>query len=136
MLKAMRGILITSTILLIAINAMAQSAPSGRWWRSPRVVKALNLTGSEIQQLENAYGQSRREMIELKNRVEKEQFELENMMAKRKINESAIRNQNRKLEKARSDLADAKFSFVIQVRKIIGHARFQQLVELQPSRRR
>jgi hypothetical protein len=51
-------------------------------------------------------------------------------MGKRKLNESAIRKQNRKLEKARSDLADAKFSFVIQVRKIIGHARFQQLVDL------
>lgn len=132
MLKAMRGILITMAILLIAVNTMAQSAPSGRWWRSPRVVKALKLTGGEIQQLESAYGQSRREMINKKNRVEREQLELENMMGKRKINEPAIRKQNRKLEKARSDLADAKFSFVIKVRKIIGHGRFQQLVNLRP----
>ena len=117
MLKAMRGILITMAILLFAVNTMAQNAPSGRWWRSPRVVKALNLTGGEIQQLESAYGQSRREMINKKNRVEKEQLELENMMGKRKLNESAIRKQNRKLE---------------QVRKIIGHGRFQQLVNLRP----
>ena len=132
MLKTMRGIMMTTIILLFAVTAMAQNPPSGRWWRSPRVVKALNLTGGEIQQLENAYGQSRRKMINQKNRVEKEQFELENMMGKRKLNESAIRKQNRKLEKARSDLADAKFSFVIQVRKIIGHGRFQQLVDLKP----
>jgi hypothetical protein len=58
------------------------------------------------------------------------------MMGKRKIKESAIRKQNRRLEKARSNLADAKFSFVIDVRRIIGHARFQKLVDLQPSRRR
>lgn len=132
MLKAMHGILLTMAILLFAVNTMAQNAPSGRWWRSPRVVKSLNLTGGEIQQLEKAYGQSRREMINKKNRVEKEQLELENMMGKRKLNESAIRKQNRKLEKARSGLADAKFSFVIQVRKIIGHGRFQQLVNLRP----
>ena len=130
MLKTMRGILMTVAILLIAVNALAQSAPSGRWWRTPSIVKALNLTGSEVQQLEKAYGKSRREMIRLKNKVEKEQFELENMMGQRKLDEAAIRKQNRKLEKARSDLADAKFDFVIDVRRIIGHARFQQLVEL------
>jgi Spy/CpxP family protein refolding chaperone len=135
MLKTMRCILMIVAIGLIAVNAFAQSAPSGRWWRSPRVVKALNLTGGEIEQLENAYGESRREMIRLKNKVEKEQFELENMMGRRKLNEAAIRKQNRKLEKARSDLADAKFAFVIDVRRIIGHARFQQLVDMQPSRR-
>jgi Spy/CpxP family protein refolding chaperone len=135
MLKTMRGIIFTITVLLFAVTAMAQDAPAGRWWRSPRVVKALKLSNGEIQQLENSYGQSRREMIHQKNRVEKEQLELENMMGNPKLNESEIRKQNRKLEKARSDLADAKFSFVIQVRKIIGHARFQQLVELKPGRR-
>lgn len=130
MFKTMRGILMTVAIVLIAVNAFAQSAPSGRWWRSPRIVKALNLTGGEIQQLESAYGKSRREMIRLKNKVEKEQFELETMMGQRNLNDAAIRKQNRKLEKARSDLADAKFAFVIDVRRIIGHARFQQLVNL------
>ncbi len=134
MLKTMRGIIITMTVLLFAVTAIAQNAPSGRWWRSPRVVKALNLTNGEIQQLEKAYGQSRRKMINQKNRVEKEQLELENMMGNPKLKEDAIRKQNRKLEKARSDLADAKFSFVIQVRKIIGHARFQRLVDLKPGR--
>lgn len=135
MLKTMRGILMIVAIGLIAVNAFAQNAPSGRWWRSPRVVKALNLSGGEIEQLESAYGKSRREMIRLKNKVEKEQFELENMMGQRNLNEAAIRKQNRKLERARSDLADAKFAFVIDVRRIIGHARFQQLVDMQPSRR-
>ena len=132
MLKTMRGIIMTVAIILFAINAFAQNAPSGRWWRSPQVVKALDLTGSEIQQLESAYGTSRREMIRLKNRVEKEQFELEHMMGQRKTKASAIRKQNRKLEKARSDLADAKFAFVIDVRRIIGHGRFQKLVDMRP----
>lgn len=134
MLKAMRGILVMLTIVLVAATAVAENAPSGRWWRSARVVNALNLTGGEIEQLEDAYAQSRKEMIRLKNRVENEQFELENMMGRKKLNEAKIRKQNRKLEKARSDLADAKFAFVIEVRKIIGHARFQKLVDLQPKR--
>ena len=131
MLKTMRGILITMAVLLIAVNAIAQS-PSGRWWRTPRIVKALNLTGSEIRQLEKAFEKSRSAMIRLKKKVQKEQSKLKNMMKKRDMDEAAIRKQNRKLEKARSDLADAKFAFVIDVRRIIGHARFQKLVDLKP----
>jgi Spy/CpxP family protein refolding chaperone len=131
----MRCLILTILFLLFAVAAVAQDAPSGRWWRSPRVVETLKLTGGEIQQLENAYGRSRREMINRKNRVETEQFELERMMGNPQLNEAEIRKQNRKLEKARSDLADAKFSFVIQARKILGHARFQQLVDLKSKGR-
>lgn len=130
MLRKMCGVLVALTIALTAVSALAQSAPSGRWWRSARVVKELNLTQSETRRLEEAYRQSRRELIKKKSRVESEQFELQNLMDSRNIDEKAIRAQNRKLEKARSDLADEKFAFVIQVRKIIGHERFQRLVRI------
>ncbi len=136
MLKSMHGLIVLIVVLLMTSNTMAQDAPTGRWWRSQQVVKTLNLTNGEIQRLESSYGQSRRQMIKMKNRVETEQFELESMMQNRKLNESAIKAQNRKLERARSDLADAKFAFVIEVRKIIGHQRFQRLVNMQRARKR
>lgn len=132
MIKTMRTIVISMTILLMAVTAMAQSPPSGKWWRNPRVVNALNLTGDEIQRLEQAYEMSRRRMIDLKNKVEREQFELSNMLEKRNMDEAAVRAQNRRLEQARSELADAKFAFVIDVRRIIGAQRFQQLLDLKP----
>ena len=134
MVKVMRCILLTTVLLFIAINAMAQEAPAGRWWQSPRVVEVLNLTPNEVQRLESAYERSRRDMIRLKTSVEREQFELETMMSKKQIDETAVRQQNRKLEQARSALADAKFAFVIDVRKIIGQARFQKLVDMYPGR--
>lgn len=130
MLKSMRAIFVVLAILLLADQIMAQEAPKGRWWRFPEVVSALGLTGSEIQQLEQAYEQSRRQMIGLKSKVEREQFELSNLIEQRKFDEAAIRTQNRNLEKARSDLADAKFAFVIDVRRIIGAQRFQKLLTL------
>jgi Spy/CpxP family protein refolding chaperone len=132
MLKIRCALLVMIMIVLWAIQALAQSPPSGRWWRSPTVIKALNLTQSEIQQLEDAFENSRRKMIDQKSKVEREQFELSRMMEKRNLDENTIRAQNRKLEKARSDLADAKFAFVIDVRRIIGAGRFQRLLELKP----
>ncbi len=132
MLKKLCIVMVAIFMALSAATAMAQNAPSGRWWRSQKVVKALNLTNGETQRLEEAYRQSRRALIKKKSRVESEQFELQSLMDRPKMDEKAIRAQNRKLEKARSDLADEKFAFVIQVRKIIGHKRFQRLVKLRP----
>ena len=131
MLKFARAICVVTIILLLAVPvAMAQDAPKGRWWHSARVVGALNLTPAEIERLEQAYEKFRPQLIRIKSKVEQEQFELSNLIEQSTFDEAAIRAQNHKLEQARSELADVKFTFVIEVRKIIGAERFQQLVEL------
>lgn len=131
MIKFVRVVLVVLAISLLAVQAtMAQDAPKGRWWHSPRVVSALNLTPAEIEQLEQAYDKFRPQLIQAKSKVEQEQFQLSNLIEQSTFDETAIRAQNRKLEQARSVLADVKFAFVIDVRKIIGAERFQQLVEL------
>jgi Spy/CpxP family protein refolding chaperone len=131
MLKFVRAVFIVPVILLLAVQVViAQDAPKGRWWHSPRVVSALNLTPAETEQLEQAYEKFRPQLISSKSKVEQEQFELSNLIEQSTFDEAAIRAQNRKLEQARSELADIKFAFVIEVRKIIGAQRFQQLTEL------
>lgn len=131
MLKFVRAIYVVPIILLLASQVvLAHGTPRGRWWRSSRVVSALNLTSAEIEQLEQAYDKFRPQLIQAKSKVEQEQFELSNLIEQSTFDEAAIRAQNRKLEQARSELADVKFTFVIEVRKIIGAERFQQLVEL------
>ena len=135
MLNRMFGIVIVLSIVLISAAADAQKAPSGRWWRSPQVVKQLKLTNGEIQRLEKAYNQSRRSIIKQKGRVEAEQFELQTMVENRNADATSIKAQHRKLENARSDLAASKFNFVVEARKIIGHDRFQKLLKMQSGQK-
>ena len=131
MLKQASCIFTAVFVLLFVSTAMAQDAPKGRWWRNSNTAKQLNLSKDEIKNLDNAYNESRRRMIQKKSRVESEQFELKDMVERRNFNESAVKAQHRKLEKARSDLASEQFGFVIKSRKIIGRDRFQRLVDLQ-----
>jgi Spy/CpxP family protein refolding chaperone len=131
----MCAIIIASSIAFITGTADAQTGPSGRWWRSAQVKKELKLTSGEIQRLEKAYNQSRRSIIKQKGRVEAEQFELQTMVENRNADAKAIKAQHRKLENARSDLAESKFDFVVQARKIIGHDRFQKLLKMQSGRK-
>ena len=117
-------------LLITAAAVYAQQGPQGRWWRSPKVVKQLNLTNAEIQRLEEAFNQSRLKMIELKSQIKAEQFKLKTLLEKRNLDEAAVKAQNRKLEQARTALANERTAFVLDVRKIIGHQRFQQLLDM------
>ncbi len=136
MFKFVRGFACIITILLAAAAVHAQQGgPSGRWWHSPRVVQQLNLTNSEIQRLEQAFNESRLKMIKQKSRVESEQLKLQMLLEKSKLDEAAIRRQNRELEQARTALANERTAFIVEVRKIIGPQRFQQLLEMGGSGR-
>lgn len=129
MSRLLRGVMLT-LIVLLATSGYAQQGPQGRWWHAPRVAQQLKLTPGEIQQLESAWDESRERMIKLKSKVETEQFRLQTLLEKRQLDETAVRKQNRKLEEARSELANERTGFVVQVRKIIGHDRFQQLLDM------
>ena len=132
MLKRASSVIVAFIAMIgLTGTAMAEDAPKGRWWRNSNTVKQLNLSKDEIKELDSAYKESRRRMIKQKSRVESEQFQLEEMVESRKFDEKAIRQQHRKLEKARSDLAEEQFGFVVKSRKIIGHDRFQKLVDIQ-----
>jgi Spy/CpxP family protein refolding chaperone len=119
-------------ILMIFVMSLpefagGQDIPSGKWWYNQKVVQNLNLTQSEIHQLDQLWVDSQRRLIELKNTVEREQFELDTLLSKKTVDDAAVRQQFKRLERARTDLADERLRFVIGVREIIGPDRFQQL---------
>jgi Spy/CpxP family protein refolding chaperone len=107
--------------------AGGQDIPSGKWWYNQKVVQNLNLTQSEIHQLDELYVDSHRRLIELKNTVEREQFELDTLLGEKTVDDAKVRQQFKRLESSRTDLADERLRFVIGVREIIGADRFQQL---------
>ena len=122
-------------VMLTTVYAYAQNTPSGQWWRSPEVVKQLQITNGEVAQLDKAFEASRIKMVELKGRLEAEQFKLQTMMKKGSADDGAIKAQHGRLEKARTALADERFAFFVQARKIIGHERFQQLLDMAPEKK-
>jgi Spy/CpxP family protein refolding chaperone len=116
--------------------AHAQESYKGRWWRLPAVAEKMQLTETEIRQLDNAFEAARDPMIELKGRVEIEQKKLRALMEQSTLDEKAVLSQHRKQEAARTQLADARFAFLMQVRKIIGPDRFNKLLEIRDEERK
>lgn len=122
---------LTGIVLLIMTISptitMAQEMPFGKWWHNPRMFKQLNLTDAEKAKLDEAFRNSRRKLIDLKSDVERERFELGNLLEHQALKETAAMEQFKKLEKARTNLSTERFSFLLQARKILGAERFQHV---------
>jgi Spy/CpxP family protein refolding chaperone len=124
-------VVVVVTVLAMAGPAMARGASKWRWWQNEEIITLLKVTPEEIKKLDDAYIESRRRMLKLRGRVEAERFELEELLSRPEIDADAIREQNRKMESARSDLAEERLDFLLKSREVLGHERFQKLTEIQ-----
>jgi Spy/CpxP family protein refolding chaperone len=123
-------------LLLVSGVAGAGSRHEHRWWNIPQYMDALQLTSSEMQQLDQVYEASKLDMIKLKGQVEAARLKLEFMMEKEDLDQSAMEAQYDRLDAARSALGKNRFAFFVEVRKIIGPQRFSQLMEIFKERRK
>lgn len=87
----------------------------------------LPIPEKEKGKLDEIFVESRRKLIDLKSSVEREQFELENLLEGEVLDEAAVMEQFKRLEKARGNLSTERFNFILGVRKTIGLERFQRL---------
>ena len=127
MLRNVFSVILLVIFLFAPVIAAGKDVPAGKWWYSPKIQKNLNLSEEEIGKLDDEFAKSRRKLIKLKSEVENEQFELDQLLNKKKVNDAAVKKQFQKLEKARKELANERLQFVIGVRNILGAERFQQL---------
>jgi Spy/CpxP family protein refolding chaperone len=127
MLRNLFRVILPVIYLAAPLMAAAQDVPAGKWWYNPRIQKNLNLSEGDIAQLDRLFADSRLKLIRLKSDVESEQFELDQLLSKKKVDDAEVKKQFQKLEQARKKLANERLDFVIGVRSILGADRFQQL---------
>lgn len=118
---------LVSLWILVPAISMGDNILPGKWWNNPKVAKKLELSKEEKKELDDLFVKSRRRLIDLKSAIEKEQFELENLLESETLDEAATMEQFKKLQKTRENLSTERFSFLIKVRKVLGFERFQYL---------
>ena len=127
MLRNGFNVILLVIFLITPAIAAAQDVPAGKWWYNPKIQKNLKLSKKEISKLDKLFANSRRKLIKLKSEVENEQFELDQLLGQKQVDDKKVKKQFQKLEKARKNLANERLEFVIGVRNILGADRFQQL---------
>ena len=127
MLRKAFSFIALAIFVIAPVMASGQEVPAGKWWYNPKIQKNLNLSKKEVKQLDKLFASSKRKLIKHKSDVEREQFELDQLLSGKDVNDAAVKKQFQNLEKARQDLANERLQFVIGVRNILGPDRFQQL---------
>ena len=110
--------------------------PPGKWWRIPKIAQAINITQDEREALDDIFIKYRRKMIYLKGVLEKELIELELLLEKKNFNEDSCLEHFKEAQKARTNLAMEKFSYFLDIRRMLGQDRFQELKEKHRSFRK
>jgi Spy/CpxP family protein refolding chaperone len=127
MLRNAFSFILLAIFVIVPVMASGQEVPAGKWWYNPKIQKNLNLSKNEVKSLDKLFAGSKRKLIKHKSAVEREQFELDQLLSGKDVNDAAVKKQFQNLEKARQNLANERLQFVIGVRNILGSDRFQQL---------
>ena len=101
--------------------------PRGKWWKMPQTAERLNLSDEEKEKLDRLFLEHQRRMIDLRSEMQKERFELENLLDSTSFDSAAGMARFMKVQAAQKAIAVERFSFLLGVREILGLDRFQQL---------
>jgi Spy/CpxP family protein refolding chaperone len=130
MLNKSLAILAAIVVLLSPAICRAKEIPPGRWWHLPYFADQLSVTAKEKDELDKLFDYNRNRLAELKNQVEEERSELLKAVDQEHLNETSAITKMKKLESTRTLLAATRFSYSLEVRKLLGYERFQRLKTL------
>ena len=130
MLNKSLAILAAIVLLLFPAICRAKEIPPGRWWHMPYFADQLSITDKEKDELDKLFDYNRNRLAELKNQVEDERNELLKAIDQEHLNETSAVTAMTKLENTRTHLAATRFSYSLEVRKLLGYERYQRLKTL------
>ena len=130
MLNKSLAILAAVVLLLFPAICRAKEIPPGRWWHLPYFADQLSITDKEKDELDKLFDYNRNRLAELKTQMEGEKAELLKAVDQEHLNETSAITKMTKLESTRTLLAATRFSYSLEVRKLLGYERYQRMKTL------
>ena len=127
-----KSLAIVAAIVLLLFPAIcrAKEIPPGRWWHLPYFADQLSITDKEKDELDKLFDYNRNRLAELKTQLEGEKAELLKTIDQEHLNETSAITKMTKLENTRTLLAATRFSYALEVRKLLGYERYQRMKTL------
>jgi|GEM_PF-4414155 len=118
------------TLLIISPDCRAQDQPPGplgKWWQTARVAEELKLTQEEQRALDDHFLELSRTRIALRSQIQEARLLIDSYFDREGLDQEAISDQFQKISQAQAGLAMAQSQFLLEVRKLLGRARWQRL---------
>lgn len=110
--------------------------PPGRWWDNPQIATKLNLTPDQQKKMDEAFQQSRLNLIDLVAAVQKQEAIMEPLLAADQPDEAKIIAQIDRVAQARADLEKAHARMLLGLRSVLTADQWQKLQALRNEFRR
>ena len=127
MLSKSLAMLAAIVLFLFPAICRAKEIPPGRWWHLPYFADQLSITDKEKDELDKLFDYNRNRLAELKAQMDEERAELLKAVDQEHLNEISAITKLTKLESTRTLLAATRFSYSLEVRKLLGYERYQRM---------
>ena len=125
------SVLLALALLAPAVTAQAAEPPAlGKWWRAPRVAQQLGLTPQEIRRLDQLNLQMSQERIQKRSEMQQARLMVDNLFDQEPLDQAALQAQFKRMSQAQAELSMVQSRFLLEVRKLLGRGRWQQLRQL------
>lgn len=108
-------------------RVIIQKHQMGAWWKNSKVAEKLNLTDSQIKQLEDAFYQHRLKLVDIGAAMEKSDMKLQQMLDADTVDESAVNAQVDQVLAARGQMEREFTAMNLNFRKILTLDQWKQL---------
>ncbi|MBF0472755.1 MAG: hypothetical protein HQK93_03355, partial [Nitrospirae bacterium] len=98
-----------------------------KWWQNPDFIKKLAITDSEKTTLDNLYVEKMKNMIDHKAGLQKEMLAMQQILEADTLDEAKAMATFKEHQDSRINLETEQFKFLLEVRKLLGAARFKEL---------
>ena len=131
-------LLAAASLALAGAPAAAQmpETPPGKWWKRPRVVQMLKLSPEQQEKLEEIFARNRRSFVDLKAEVEKNQIDVEELVAKKDADPKKVSAAVDALELSRMRLRKSMTMMFLEQKAVLTQQQWTQILEKREDWRR
>jgi Spy/CpxP family protein refolding chaperone len=107
----------------------ARQMPHGPWWRNSETVKELQLTDAQVSQIEAAFLEHRKSLIDLRADLEHKELDLQTLMEADRPDTAKVSAQIDAVLAARSKLEKSNAMMLLKIRQVLSVEQWKKLQE-------
>jgi len=101
--------------------------PHGQWWKNSEVVKDLGLTEAQVSQIEAAFFEHRRSLIDLRAELEHKELDLQTLMDADRPDTAKVSGQIDAVLAARNKLEKSNAMMLLKIRQVLSVEQWKKL---------
>ncbi len=127
--------LLAPAVLLASTLTASPQPELGKWWKNSELVKKLQLSEIQVEQIERTFLSFRPTLANLNSELKSREAELRNLMKADPVDDARVLTQNDLIAQSRAALEKANSAMMLAIRKELSREQWDKLQEIRDSRR-